>query len=80
MKYNVYSIRDVYVGFGNLMIENNESTAVRNFQYAVNSNDMIKKNAKDYDLYFIGTFSVDDGRFTPADIPDLIAHATDLIE
>lgn len=71
MKYNVYSIRDIHVGFGQLMIENNESTAIRNFKYALNSNDMLKKNAKDYDLYYIGSFSIDDGRFIPADIPTL---------
>lgn len=80
MNYNVYSIRDIHVGFGSLMIENNESTAIRNFKYAINSNDMLKKNAKDYDLYFIGSFSIDDGRFNPADIPELVASAVDMIE
>ena len=80
MKYNVYSIRDVHVGFGQLMIENNEATAIRNFKYAINANDMLKKNAKDYDLYLIGTFSVDDGRFTPVDIPTLIICGVDVTE
>lgn len=37
MKTKLYSYRDNLVGFGPVMVENNEQTAIRGFSFAVNN-------------------------------------------
>ena len=74
MKYPVYSVRDVYVGFNQPMTDINDQTAIRSFTYAINNpaNDVMHFQPKDYDLYKLGTFDTDTGRLDPEPVPVLI--------
>ena len=73
MKYPVYCVRDIKVGFQpTLMVEMNDATAVRGFSYTVNNpNGIIGFSPKDFDLFKIGVFNTDDGKFNPI-LPEMI--------
>lgn len=72
MKYPVYCIRDVKVGFRpEFLIQQNDATAIRGFSYAVNNDGMMNFSPKDYDLYKIGEFDLETGNFQ-SQLPDII--------
>lgn len=77
MKAKLYSYRDNLVGFGPVMVENNEQTAVRGFSFAVNNaSGMMGFAPKDYDLYYLGEFDTDSGLVLPAPVPSLVVNGT----
>lgn len=64
MKYPVYCIRDNKVGFQpQLLVEQNDATAVRGFSYAINAEGMMNYSPTDFELFKIGEFEVDTGKF-----------------
>lgn len=67
MKYPVYAIRDEKVGFDTqLILQANESAAVRGFSYMVNNAQSITGFAPaDFSLYQIGEFESDNGIIDP---------------
>lgn len=77
MKTKLYSYRDQLVGFGPIMVENNEQTAVRGFSFAVNNaSGMMGFAPKDYDLFYVGEFDTDTGIITGAPVPALVVNGT----
>lgn len=77
MKTKLYSYRDNLVGFGPVMVENNEQTAVRGFSYSVNNaSGMMGFAPKDYDLFYIGDFDTDTGVINPAPVPALVVNGS----
>lgn len=72
MKYPVYSVRDVHVGFNQPMTDLNDNVAKRNFALAINNNDSMRFAPKDYDLYKIGDFDTDTGLLIPLPVPALV--------
>lgn len=77
MKTKLYSYRDNLVGFGPVMVENNEQTAVRGFSYAVNNaSGMMGFSPKDYDLFYIGEFDTDTGVIVSAPVPALVVNGS----
>lgn len=75
MKTKLYSYRDSLVGFGPVMVENNEQTAIRGFSFAVNNaSGMMGFSPKDYDLYYIGEYDTDSGYVDPAPVPILVVN------
>ena len=62
MKYPVYSIRDVKVGFMAPRVEQSDQTMIRAFSYELNARDGIMNFApKDFDLYKIAEFEQESG-------------------
>lgn len=76
MTFPVYSIRDVHVSFGALLIENNEDSAKRNFAFSI-SKGLQDFARSDYSLYQVGEFDMDSGVLTPLPVPKLIISGMD---
>lgn len=72
MIVNVYSVKDTLNGFTGLTLDLNDDLAVRSFKFAVNNNEVMSFSANDYDLYRLGTFNVETGKYAPLDLPQLI--------
>lgn len=74
MKYPIYAVRDIKVGFNQPMTDINDNTAERNFAYAVNNpaNGIMNFVPKDYDLYKIGSFDTETGLIESEKVPVLI--------
>lgn len=72
MKYPLFCVRDVKVGFNNPMTDVSDATAERNFAYAINNNDVMGFASKDYDLYRVGVFDTENGTIEPEVVPVLI--------
>lgn len=64
MIYGVYSIRDSKTGFLSLMLDQNDNSAMRNFQHAcANAQSLFFTHPSDYDLCKLGTFESSNGTF-----------------
>lgn len=61
MKYPIYAIRDVKVGFTAPTIDQNDASSVRNFAYAVNNGGIMNYSPSDFSLYRIGVFDDESG-------------------
>ena len=74
MKYPIFAVRDVHVGFNSPMVDTNENCAIRNFTYAINNpdNGIMHFSPKDYDLYRIGTYDTDSGFIDAEVVPVLV--------
>lgn len=74
MKYPIYAVRDIHVGFNAPMTDINDQVAIRNFTYAINNpnNSVMNFVPKDYDLYKIGEFDSDTGLIASESVPILI--------
>lgn len=78
MKYPLYCIRDVKVGFLAPQADQSDQSAIRNFSYAVNGNNGIMNfSPKDFDLYKVGEFDSEDGSIVSY-IPDMICGGIDV--
>lgn len=72
MKFPVYSIRDIHVGFMAPFVEANDYTARRAFAFEINNKSGVMGfSPKDFDLYRIGEFCQDDGLMS-AMTPELV--------
>lgn len=79
MKYGVYAMRDVKVGFLTPSVDVNDESAIRNFTHAVvNSDSILFSHAKDFALYRIGTYDSDVGTLDPQ-MPVHLFEATDAV-
>lgn len=65
MIYPVYSVRDNLNGFGQLLVDTNEATAVRNFQNGIAQNLNMQNSLGDYDLYQLGEYDTSTGVLIP---------------
>lgn len=74
MKYPIYAVRDVQVGFNSPMTDISDNVAKRNFAYAINNpnNGVMNFEPKDYDLYRIGEFDTDKGTISAYGVPELV--------
>ena len=62
MKYNMYSILDVNVGYGMPVSQDNDAVAMRNFQNACSDKSSVfATHSADFSLYCIGTYDTDTG-------------------
>lgn len=66
MKYNLYSVKDVRVGFDGPQLAINDGAALRNFADMVaNDKSYISKHPEDYQLFKIGEIELNTGDITP---------------
>lgn len=70
MKFGVYAVRDVKVGFQSISVQPNDAVAVRGFESTViNSDSVLFTHAEDFSLFKLGEFDADSGRLIPLDLP-----------
>lgn len=79
MKYPIFSMRDVKVGFMTPTIDANVPSAIRNFEHAVSaSGSVMNTHPKDFQLYRVGEFDSETGEITPCMV-EHIADAVDVV-
>lgn len=78
MDMQIYSVRDVNVGFNQPFCEKNDDVAIRGFSYAVNNSDIMGFQPKDFDLYCVGSFDTESGLITGVFPPVLTIHGTEV--
>lgn len=77
MKFGVYAIRDVKVGFQSISVQPNDAVAIRGFESTViNSDSVLFTHAEDFSLYKLGEFDADSGRLIPLDLPVQLVDAS----
>ena len=65
---NLYSMKDVKVGFGIPFCSHSDATAIRELKVAVNApkgSTLIADCPQDYELWKVGTIDTDTGIITP---------------
>lgn len=66
MNFGVYSLEDIKTGFMTPTIDQNDSSAVRNFSSAVMQSDgILFTHAEDFRLFKIGEFDTETGSILP---------------
>lgn len=78
MKIQYFAIKDVKVGFKSPFAAHNEQEAVRMIENTMNSQgeNELKMNAQDYQLYKIGEFCDQTGKFEGID-PEFVCNLID---
>ena len=77
MKFGIYAVRDVKVGFQSISVQPNDAVAIRGFESTVFSSDSVLfTHAEDFSLYKLGEFDVDSGRLIPLDLPLQLVEAS----
>lgn len=80
MILQIYAIRDLHTGYTSVTVDQNDSTAFRNFSHAVNRSDsVLNSSPKDFSLMCLGTFDSESGRIEAFDNPRLVAEASDCL-
>lgn len=78
MTVELYVVRDILNGFGQLMCETSEAVAKRNFSFAISNNDVMGFTPKDFDLYKVGFYDTTTGVIKPSAVPELVCRGTDV--
>lgn len=79
MIYNVYSVRDSKVGFGNPFVDASDPSAKRGFFFAFsNPSSLVNFSPADFSLYRIGTFDSDSGVIEKI-LPEYVCCAIDFV-
>lgn len=73
----LYSINDKLTGYLSPMIDIDDFTATRNFEFACKNNDMMNFRPSDYSLYSIGEFNSDSGELIANIPPKFIVSGSD---
>lgn len=77
MKYGVYCIRDVHIGYYTPTFQENDIVAMRGFFQALDSPDVahsvLAYKPQDFSLFRVATFDSLTGGFEPCDPHELIA-------
>lgn len=82
MKYPVYCIRDIKVGFDpQFFVQDNEVAAVRGFKFVLsNENAMQGKFPEDYELYQVADFDTISGVMESVNPPKFIVSGGSIVE
>lgn len=77
MKFGVYAVRDLKVGFQSVTIQANDVAAVRGFESTViNSDSVLFTHSEDFSLFKLGEFDQDSGRLIPLELPMQLVEAS----
>lgn len=78
MKYGVYSIRDARTGFLPLTVDQNDSSAMRNFAHAcMQKESLLFSHIEDYCLCKVGEFDTETGKILHT-MPEVILDGTSI--
>lgn len=74
MTVNLYSVRDIHSGFGQVFTAQNDAVAIREFRLAISRKDNVMfTSCNDFDLMRLGSFDADLGSIEPC-APTIIAN------
>lgn len=74
MTVNLYSVRDLHSGFGQVFTAQNDAVAIREFRLAISRKDNVMfTSCNDFDLMRLGSFDADLGSIEPCS-PRIIAN------
>lgn len=77
MKYPVYCVRDTKVGFQpQLLVEQNDASAVRGFSYAINNEGLMNYSPSDFELFKLGELDTEKGIFTAVIPSELVVSGS----
>lgn len=77
MKFGIYAVRDLKVGFQSFSIQPNDAAAVRGFESTViNSDSVLSTHAEDFSLFKLGEFDAESGRIAALDLPIQLIEAS----
>lgn len=77
MKFGIYAVRDVKVGFQSISVQPNDAAAVRGFESTViNSDSVLFTHSEDFSLFKLGEFDADSGRITALELPMQLIEAS----
>ena len=77
MKFGLYAVRDVKVGFQSISVQPNDAVAVRGFESTViNSDSVLFTHSEDFSLFKLGEFDQDSGRLIPLELPVQLIEAS----
>ncbi|AXB22585.1 nonstructural protein [Alces alces faeces associated microvirus MP18 4940] len=75
MVFGVYVVRDLKSTFMTPTVDQNDSTAARNFAHAVMKSDsVISSHKSDFELYKIATFDNETGSIVPLEVKELVVE------
>lgn len=73
MLRNIYCIKDNKTGFLTPVPDENDASAMRNFEHALmQKNTIYGTHGADFDLYKLGVFNSESGRIESLDQPEFI--------
>lgn len=75
MKKNIYCMKDELRGFMSPFIDANDEVAMRNFDFAMKSNDIMAFRPQDFSLYRLGFMDEESGILEPLSSPKFIMNA-----
>lgn len=79
MKYPVFAIRDVHTGFLSPTVDQNDNSAIRNFEHAcMQTTSLFHSHPEHYALYRIGEFDTESGKLTDC-LPEHIIDASEVV-
>lgn len=62
MRYGIYVLRDIKTGYLGLTLDQNDASAMRNFQHAMAKPDsLMNSHPEDFSLFCLGVYDSDDG-------------------
>lgn len=77
MKFGIYAVRDVKVGFQSISVQPNDAAAVRGFESTVtNSDSVLFTHSEDFSLFKLGEFDAESGRIAALDLPIQLIEAS----
>lgn len=79
MVYSLYSVQDVCVGFGAVIMQPNDAAAMRAFAHECeNTESYWHSHPADYSLWRVGSFDTVTGTVLD-DTPTIVCRATDFV-
>lgn len=80
MTYGLYSIKDAKTGFMTPTIDQNDLSALRNFEHAVNRSDsLLNSHPNDFTLCRLASFDTDSGVCDVLSVPFVVADASEVL-
>lgn len=80
MKFGMYAIKDAKTGFMTPTIDQNDASALRNFEHAVNQSDsLLYSHSNDFTLCKLASFDTDTGICDVLPVPFVVADASGVV-
>nr|DAU11981.1 MAG TPA: DNA binding protein [Microviridae sp.] len=80
MTYGLYSIKDAKTGFMTPTVDQNDLSALRNFEHAVNRSDsLLNSHPNDFTLCRLASFDTDSGVCDVLAVPFVVADASEVL-
>ena len=73
MIFGMYAIKDAKTGFMTPTVDQNDASALRNFEHAVNQSDsLLNSHPNDFSLYKLASFDTVNGIYEVLPVPNIV--------